>query len=181
MAHTAPRVIVDDSDKLLDRILAVTDNMPGHPLCGSDQFTVDDEDSVVISFNVTLNHDRAAVLAGLFKPGFYFTISPQVDRDAASVVTGQRLEHHWQSYARCRAHRVARATHNYLLRNRQAKIAQNTVCFFLVRRKFHCNVAGTSRRCRLDTLLIAAMTELHKTVSIEAQPRYVAVFSRLHE
>ena len=78
--------------EFFDRVFAVADDVPGHAFGRSDKLAVDDQQAMVIAFDVALNDNRAAVFARLLETDLDLFRRTQVDRDTASVIARQRLE-----------------------------------------------------------------------------------------
>ncbi len=91
MADAAPRILVHDVDELLDRVLAVTDDMTGHALRRGHQFAVHDQQSVVIPFEITLDDDVASVFPRFLERNLDFFGCLEIDRHATPVIAGQRF------------------------------------------------------------------------------------------
>ena len=161
------RVLVDDIHQLFDRMLAVADDVPGLTLGRCYQLAVDDQQTMIEAVDIALDDDGAAVLLRLGEPDFHFFRRLEIDRYAAAVVSGERLHHHREADRLRRAHRIARAAHDALLRHRQAEVAQDAVGLFLVACELHRNIAGAARRRRLDASLEAAVPELHEAVTVQ--------------
>jgi len=68
--------------------------------------------------------------------------------------------------------------HN-LSRYRQAHILEQTMCTFLVAGERGGYGTGITGNCSLDTFLILAVTKLYQAVIVKAQPRDIALHSRI--
>ncbi len=111
VADAATRILVDDIHQLFDGVLAVADDVAGFALGGGDELAVDDEQAVVVAFDVALDDHRAPVLPGLLERDFDFFGGLEIDRHAAAVVPRQRLEHHREPDSLRRADRVPLPAH----------------------------------------------------------------------
>ena len=101
-------------DQLLDRVLAVADDVARHALGDRDQLAVDHQHAVVVAGDEALDDDAPAVLPGDVEGGAHLLGGREVDRDAAAVVGVERLHHHRVADPLRRGHRVVGALHQPL-------------------------------------------------------------------
>ena len=120
VTHAAAWVLVDDCHEFFDGVLAVADDMAGLALCGRDELAVDDEQAVVMTFDVALDDDGTAVFLRLLERDLDFVGRLQVDGDAAAVVSVQRLQYHREADRPGRPHGILSAANQALLGHRQA-------------------------------------------------------------
>ncbi len=181
MTHTAARVLVHDSHELLDRVLAVSDDVAGFAFRCCDELAVDDEQAMVVALDVALDDDRAAVFPRLLERDFDFVGGLQVDRHAAAVIPGERFQDHREPDRLRGTHGILLSAHQALLRHRQAEVAQDAVGFLLVAGQFDRDVPGLAGGGRLDALLVAPVAELHEAVAIEPEPGNVPLLGRTYQ
>ena len=160
---------------------AVADDVAGLALGCRDELAVDDQQAVVMTFDVALDDDGTAVFLRLLERDLDFVRRLQVDGDAAAVVSVQRFQDHREADRPGRPHGILSAAHQALLGHGQAEVAQNAVRFLLVPGQLDRDVAGLAGRRRLDALLVAAMAELDQAVAIQPQPRDIAFFRGPHQ
>ena len=119
MADAATRVLVHDVYELLDRVLAIADDMARHTLGRRNKLTIDDEQAMIETLDVTLDNDRPSVLAGFLETDLDLFTRAEIDRNAAAMVTGKRLEHDRVADTFCGSYRLRRGAHEQLFRHGQ--------------------------------------------------------------
>ena len=67
VADATARIFVDDIDEFANRVLAVTYDVAGFALGGSDELAIDNEQAVVVALDVALDDHRAPVFPGLLE------------------------------------------------------------------------------------------------------------------
>ena len=87
-------------DQLGDRVPAVADHVPRHPVRRGDQLAVDHQQPVVVALDHALDHDARALVDRDVEGVGDLLVGGQVDRDAAPVVAVERLHHHREADAR---------------------------------------------------------------------------------
>ena len=173
VAYATAWIFVNYIDEFSDAVFAIADNMTRLTFCRSDKFAIHHQQAMVESLDITFDDNRTAMLSRFLEAEFDFLISFEVDRNATTMVTVQRLKHDWKANAFRSTHCLTGTTHDALLGHRQTEIAQDAVSFFLVSGELHCDVAGTSGGRGLNTLLVFAMAELHQAVAIQPNPRNI--------
>ncbi len=168
MADTTPRVLIDDIDKLLDRMHTVTKHMTGFTFGGRDELAVDHEQSMIEARDKAFDDNRAAVLASLGERRLDLRRCLEIDRDATTVIAGKRLDDDREADQLRRTSRILRTADDSLLGYRKAEIAKYAVRLLFVAGKLDRDIAGRPGRCRLDSLLETAVTELHEAIAVEA-------------
>ena len=63
MTNATPRIFINDSHKLLDRLTAIADDMARDALGCSNEVAIDDEQPVIVALEITLHDDVAIVLS----------------------------------------------------------------------------------------------------------------------
>ena len=90
-------IFVDFIDQFLDRRLAIADDVGWFASGGSNEFSTDDEHSVVIARCVPFDDNRSAFLAGGIVSGDDLLLGLKVGRDASSVVAVLGFDDHGQT------------------------------------------------------------------------------------
>ena len=122
MADAAARVAVHFVDQLSDGLLAVADDMAGHPLGDRDQFTVDHQHAVVEAVEVALDNHHPGMFLGDGDGRPDLIGVHHADRYTAAVVGIERLDHHGIADALGGAHRALGVIHHVLLRYGETEV-----------------------------------------------------------
>ena len=181
VAYTTSRVFINLIDQLFDRVFCVANDVTRHPLRSSNKLAIYDQEPVIVTFEKTLNDNVPAMFARFVKSDFNFFRRLEVYRNTASVVPGQRFQYHREANSFCSPFSVNGSTHQSLHWYRQAKVTQYAVGLFLVRCEFDGDIAGATRCCRLNTLLITAVTKLHQALLVQPNPWNTAVLRRMYQ
>ena len=181
VADAAARVLVHDLDQLLDRALAVADDVAGHALGGGDQLAVDHQQAMVEAFEEALDQHGAAVLAGGGEGRLDLLLVHQADADAAAMIGVERLDHDREADAPGGRGRVLGVVDHALLGHGQAEIAQQPDGLLLVRGELDRDVRRRAGDRGLDPLLEAAVAELDQALAVQPQPGDVALLGRRHQ
>ena len=88
MANAAARVFIDDIDKLLDGVFAISNHMAGHALGSGNQFAVDDQQAVIEALQKAFDDNTAAVFARFFECFLDLAARFEIYRNSASVISG---------------------------------------------------------------------------------------------
>jgi hypothetical protein len=181
VADAAARILVHDLDQVDDVLDAVADHVTRRAARGRDEFAVYDQQAVVIAFEVRLDDHRPGLFLRDAESLHDFVFRRELDRNATAVIAVVRLGDHGVADAPRGAGCLAFGLHQFLLRHGQAQCREDLVGFFLVAREFDRDVRRAAGDGRLDALLVAAVSELHQRLVIQAQPGDVAGFGRTHE
>ena len=157
--------------------------MPRNPFGNRDQFAVDHQHPVVEARDVALHDDGAALRLRLCcaKGDLHLRVLREIDRNPASVVAVQRLQHHRIADALCRPHRLVLAQGNPLDRDGQAKVVEDAVRLLLVSSDADRDLPGFAGDGRLNAALVLAVSKLDEAVLVEADVGDVPRLGGLHE
>ena len=181
MADAAARVLVDDIDELLDRVLTVGDHVPRSAARRRHQRAVHHQQAVVIALEERLDDHRTRVLARHVEALLHFLVGSEADGDAAAMIAVVGLGDQREAHAPRGAQRLGGAVHQLLPGHRQPQTRENLVGFLLVAGELHGDVRGATGDGRLDALLVPAVTELHQRLLVQAQPWDAARFGGAHQ
>src|SRR3990172_12742071 len=85
-------VMINDLNKLFDRVLSVSDHHRRHALGGGHNFTIDHQDPVIFSRNKVFNDYTSVVVLSSLKSAFRRFFITNIDRNSFAVVAVNRLE-----------------------------------------------------------------------------------------
>ena len=166
----AARIFVDFIDQFLDSRLAITDDVGWFASGGSNEFSTDDEHSVVVARCVPFDDDRSAFLAGGIVSGNDLLLGLKVGRDASSVVAVLGFDDHGQTDVFGSFPSILGALDSSAFGRRYADGAeQGSGQLFVLGDRF----GDGARRVgfgRADTSLMDSITELHQTSFVQATP-----------
>ena len=94
MTNAAQRVPVFDLDQFFNRVLAIADNVTRHAFRGGDELSIDHQQSVIKTGDHAFDNNAAAFVIGNAKSCFDITVRSQINRNAAPVITIDRLNDH---------------------------------------------------------------------------------------
>src|SRR5580704_494130 len=181
VSDSAARILVDDLDQLLDRVLAVADDVARRAARRGYQLTVDHQQAMIVSFEEALDDHRARVLPRHLEAVRDLLFGGEANRDTASVVAVVGFRHDREADAACGANRLGVALHQLLLRHRKSEAGQDLVGLLLVAGELDRDVRRATGNGRLDALLVLAVAELHERLVIQTQPRNTAMLSSAHQ
>ena len=181
VADTAPRIGVCNLDQLRHRVGAVANNVARGALGGRDQHAIHDEQSMVVAVHVALDNHRAGDLLRGGERGAHGVVGGEMNRDGAPVIAIVGLHHDRVANAPRRTRGRFFALHQLLLGHGEAELPEDLVGLFLVPREFYGNVRRLARHRGLDTLLEAAVPQLHERVVVEPHPRNATRLSGVHD
>ena len=181
VADAAARILVHDIDQLANAVLAVADDMARRAARGGDEFAVDDEQTMVVAFQIRFDDDRTRDFFRFVETGDHFRFVRQADRDTAAMVAVVGLGDDRIADAARGANGAGFALHQFLARHGQAERTEDLVGLFLVAGQFDRDMRRFSRHRGLDALLVLAVAKLHERLFVQTQPRDVAFFRRFHQ
>ena len=143
-------------------MLSIAGNTGGRSLGRSYKLVIDNQQPKVEAGNETLtNHASRNPFSGLQSHLGIFPVL-NVDGCSTSVIAIHRLEDYRVANARNGIFQIFFVVNDIAFRHRNSGSIENVFGFFLVAGNLHRNVRGCRCNCCLNSLLIYAITELHK-------------------
>src|SRR5690606_6983468 len=167
VAVAAQRVAVGLVDELGDRARAVAYYVTGFAVAGSYQAAAYHQHPVVVAFQLLLDYHLARHLVGTPVGSLHLGLAADAERDAAALVTVERLDDDRCAKVGEGSHGVLERVDDLTARHGYPRVSQKLLGQRLVSSYVDGDVTGLVGDSCLDQAAVAAITELHQVGVVE--------------